>query len=173
MHKSVRNFYILCVSTPLMFIFIWLFAIDNTIDQYSDLRMVNNELEKLDQAPFQLAAMEKRLGKITGAIGNSSQNMGGDEIFGRISEYVVREKTLQIMNFPMNNNFENSNYEIHTYTIKMTGKYKDLLKMLNYFETNKNIGKIVSVDFKVEKNLKTKKKFLIMMMYVQTYNRLT
>ena len=172
MHKTVRNFYILCVSVPVMLIFIWFFAVKKTMEQGSQLKEMRIKLESLQQAPVKLASMENRLSQIRAVIGNSSENLGSDEIFNTISKYVVGKQNLTIVNFPLNTVFENSNYEVHTYAIKMQGKYLELLKMLNHFEQNKNIGKIVSVDFKVEKNLKTKKKYLVMLMYVQTYNNL-
>jgi Tfp pilus assembly protein PilO len=152
---------------------IWFFAVKKTMNQHDQLKVAEKQMQNLEKAPLQLATMERRLEQISQAIGGSAEQLSSDEIFDKISEYVIEHKSLQIMSFPSNSSFENSNYDVHTYAIKIKGKFHLLLEMLNYFEGNKSIGKIVSVDYKVEKNLKTKKKFLIMVMYVQTYNRLS
>lgn len=171
MHKSVRQFYIFCAAIPILLLIIWFFAISKTVDQFREQKRLDIELEKLERAPLQLSQMEQSLERMNAAIGNSSENLSVDQIFRRVSEYVVTTKDLRIINFPNNNIFKKSNYTVYTYTIKMKGNFFNLLKMLNFFEGNKSIGKIVGVDFKVEKDIRTKTKSLMMLMYVQTYTK--
>ena len=172
MHKNIRNIYLLSVITPIMLLVIWLFAIRKTIDLNKELSQTQEKLENLSQAPNQVLILQSKLEQIDKFIGNSSQNIGGDEIFKIISEYSTDKSKIQIIDFPVNTVFSNNNYLTNTYTIKVKGKYSELLKMLNAFENNKSIGKIVSIEFIVETNLKTKKKSLMLILFVQTYNKL-
>lgn len=171
MHKSIRNLNILLILTPIMLLLIWFLAVKKTVTLNSDLKSINQRMEALQDAPKQVLLLENRIEQIDKLIGNSSQNIGSDEIFSLISKYIIGKRRIEVIDFPLKSAFINKNYQINTYAIKIQGSFFQLMQMLNYFENDKSIGKIVGVSFIVEKDLKTKRNYLNMYMYLQTYQK--
>ncbi|MCG8391456.1 MAG: hypothetical protein MI745_00070 [Pseudomonadales bacterium] len=173
MHKSIRNILLLTVLTPIIFILVWILTISKTINLSKENKQVEKKLEKLESAPQQVSSLEQQLTQLDQLIGSASKDIGGDKIFRTLTEEISKKSSIKIIDFPFQSVFENNNYVVNTYMITLQGAFFDLLKILNLSEQDKRIGKIVSVEYKVKKDLKTKQKRLTMVLYVQTYTKKT
>lgn len=143
-------------------------AISDTID----LAVENSELELLVSknvdAPLQIKAAKQKLSKIEQLTGNEV-NASIDIhqlLLGSVSGY-VQENNLILKDFPQPYSMTDKGYITKTAIVTVEGDFIRLLKLCNYIEKKYQGGKIVAVDFKATKELRTKKRKLNSTIYLQ------
>jgi hypothetical protein len=143
-------------------------AISGTID----LAVENSELELLVSknvdAPLQIKAVKQKLSKIEQLIGNEV-NASIDIhqlLLGSVSGY-VQENNLILKDFPQPYSMTDKGYITKTAIVTVEGDFISLLNLCNYIEKKYQVGKIVAIDFKATKELRTKKRKLNSTIYLQ------
>lgn len=143
-------------------------AISDTIA----LVVENSELELLVSknvdAPLQIKAAKEKLNKIEQLTGNELKtNVDIHQmLLGSVSGY-VQENNLILKDFPQPYSMTDKGYITKTAIVTVEGDFISLLKLCNYIEKNYQGGKIVAVDFKATKELRTRKRKLNSTIYLQ------
>jgi Tfp pilus assembly protein PilO len=146
----------------------WKLALKNTFDLHKQINEINKKHELFQNAPEQIAFVEKRLNYLTQLIVNDSivgglQNRVLDEI-----STICKQKGLLLKEMPpMFRNLDN-NYLVETINIQVAGSFNDLVELTYLLEQPTKHLNIVSVDFFVEENKRLKTKQLILSLYIQT-----
>lgn len=134
--------------------------------QVSVLRQTQNQkkalVQLLENAPTILKKQQDSLQMLETLISkqqNGSLNIVSHNEFIRIIEEACRETNVRILNIPQESIESNQTFQLAKVEMKLEGTYKNLLQLLFMIENKKKIGKIQTLDMKVEefsKNLEIK-----------------
>ena len=143
-------------------------AISDTVSLYLE----NNEMElrvsnNLD-APLQINTAKQKLKKIEQLVGNEvTANVDIHQLLlSSVSGY-AQEHHLMLKDFPHPYSIADKGYITKTAIVTVEGDFINSLKMCHYIEQNYQGGKIVAVDFKATKELRTRKRKLNSTVYLQ------
>jgi len=79
----------------------------------------------------------------------------------------VQKKGLILKDFPQPYVTTDEGYVTKTALATVEGNFIDLLKLVYFLEMNYKVGKVVAVDFKTVKELRTRKRKLSSIIYIQ------
>jgi len=156
------------IAGALFSIVIYKLALSKTIH----LAIKNNELQQqiaLNQdAPKQIEEVSQKIKKIEQLVGDKEGNER--DIHQLLLESVtgyVQQNGLILKDFPQPFVISENGYITKTAQLTVEGDFVPLLKLIYFLENNYKVGKVVAVDFKTTKEIRTRKRKLNTTIYLQ------
>jgi hypothetical protein len=118
-------------------------------------------------APQQVALIRGKLEELNKVMGKDTMASGTDPLLEFITTSNA-DKRFNLVDYMPLHMFLHQNYQVETRVAVLEGSYTRLLKFLYHLENEFRIGKVVSVKFESEINVKINKKRLLMTLYVQS-----
>jgi hypothetical protein len=147
-------------------ILVYWIAIRGTVQLKNSCDELKIQMISSEDAPVQLASLTARLDKLNRMTGNGENNDVTDPLLNFISTHSV--SSAKLINYLPLHSYSKQIYLIETRIAVFEGDYSGLLTFLFTLEKSYASGKIVSVKFETETNLKTEKKRLLMTLYIQS-----
>lgn len=141
-------------------------AVRGTVKLKTSCNELRKEMISAGDAPAQLVSLTARLNEFNSIAGNNQKDGGGDPLLNFISTNSTSGASL--INFLPLHVYTRQPYLIETRIAIFEGNFSSLLTVLFTLEKNYSSGKVVSVKFETETNLKTEKKRLLMTLYIQS-----
>lgn len=161
----VLKYRLLLAGSLLLLIASYHLAFKKTFLQKDQYNQANRSMQTIDRAPELLRGYEKELSELKAIIGEHSEdyNRVDGSFFGLISQLAAKHK-LQILSLekPLEDSFEQ--YRVKTYPVSFEGSFTKVLAMVEQLESESKLGKLVSLEFQVQKD-KQKKKVLKSTLY--------
>ena len=162
-----KALYLLITAIVALFI-VYKMAIKETVTKKRNYKEIKAEIEKAENAPSIIAGLNKRIEAYNKLLGEQNQQeLSVRDLLLNYGTQYCHDTRAILKNFPEPHIYKSSNYEIETNTMVVQGGFIELLKMLYALETNNNFGRIQSVIFQTEMNIRTKQKVLISKLYLQ------
>ena len=160
-----------CAGIIIVLIISWSFAFKKTMVSYMDLNQLESELNDAQLSREQVLRLGTQLKTMRLTHGFAKDSVNSQLIFKRIADLSQQQKSLKIVSFPDVHCHELNKYTIETLQVELEGDYKELAKFILELENNASIGRLVSVGFKLHKDVRTKKEYLRLNVYIQnTHN---
>ena len=146
-------------------------AIKSTVNAGNTYRDLKGKARMMEYAPEKIVELQKQMVSINNVISSSVQSESDlhQQLLGVISSYCQKNR-LVIKAFPEIHSYARNDLAIETNMIVIEGGYIKLLKLLYMLETQKQFGKIASVDFSSYFDRKSKRYKLTMKLYIQNIN---
>ena len=144
-------------------------ALSETIEiamKNSDFR---EQIAKSQDAPEQIKILTKKIKRIEQLVGTNKDYATIDihqELLESVTGY-VQKNGLVLKDFPQPYINTANGYVTKTAQLTVEGGFINLLKLIYFLENNYNVGKVVAVDFKTSKELRTRKRKLNTTIYIQ------
>jgi len=151
------------------FALVYSLAISKTVRLSKQVGQLENQVERLGDAPFQIQMLKKRLKEIKARIGDHSGKISQEDIFRKLSTY-SKQNALIVREFPLPHNLSTDDYKVSTYQMEVEGKYANLLKMVYYLEKEIYLGKVAGLHFLLKKDKRSREEYLSLKIYLQTVN---
>jgi len=143
-------------------------AISDTLDLMFENSDMEAQVSKNVDAPIKIKATKQKLKKIEQLIGNEiDANVDIHQLLLASVTGYVQGNNLILKDFPQPYSIVDKGYMTKTAIVTVEGDFIRLLKLCNYIENNYQGGKIVAVDFKATKELRTRKRKLNSTIYIQ------
>ena len=158
----------LFILSGLFAIVLYQIAIVDTINLMIENSAFEAEISKNKDAPLQIKSLKHKAEKIKQLIGNNDYE-GLDmhqELLISITEY-IQKNGMVLKDFPQPYVISEKGYLTKTAKVTIEGDFVSVLKLIYFLEHNYHIGKVVSVDFKASKQLRTRKRKLNTTIYLQ------
>jgi hypothetical protein len=147
-------------------ILVYWIAVSGTVKLKNRCNELRKEMILAGDAPAQLVSLTARLNEFNSMAGNNQNNGSSDPLLNFIS--TNSSPGVSLINFLPLHVYTRQPYVIETRIAIFEGNYSSLLTVLFSLEKNYSSGKIVSVKFETDTNLKTAKKRLLMTLYIQS-----
>lgn len=141
-------------------------AVSGTVELNKTCKGLQRQMISVDVAPRQIDSLASRLKELNRLTGNNLAGEGTDPLLNFISTQTGSSNKL--INYLPLHFFRNQPYLIETRVAVFEGSFRNLLEFLFALEKGYPSGKVVSVEFKIETNLKTEKNRLLMTLYIQS-----
>lgn len=141
-------------------------AVSGTVKLKRSCNDLKKQMTSAGDAPGQLVSLTARLNQLNALTGNGLKDGGGDPLMNFFSTNKISGADL--INFLPLHAFTRQQYLIETRIAIFEGNFSSLLTVLFTLEKNYPSGKVVSVNFETETNLKTERKRLLMTLYIQS-----
>lgn len=164
-HKKVVYLFIL---TGVFAIILYQIALVDTIDLITENSQFEADISKNKDAPLQIKTLKLKIEKIKQLIGNNDYD-GLDmhqELLISITEYIQTHQIV-LKDFPQPYISTEKGYLTKTAKVTVEGDFITILRLIYFLEHNYFVGKVIAVDFKATKQLKTKKRRLNTTIYLQ------
>ncbi len=156
------------IAGVLFSIVIYNLALSKTIS----LAIKNNELQqqisKNQDAPKQIEVVSQKIKRIEQLVGDKAYNK--IDIHQVLLESVtgyVQQNGLILKDFPQPFVIAENGYITKTAQLTVEGDFIPLLKLIYFLENNYKVGKVIAVDFKTTKEIRTRKRKLNTTIYLQ------
>ena len=143
-------------------------AISDTLDLvFENAEMEQQVLNNID-APEQIKKVKEKLNKIEQLVGNKiNENLDVHQLLLESVTGYSQQNNLILKDFPQPYTISDKGYTTKTAVVIVEGDFIPLLKLSNYIENSYQGGKIVAIDFKATKELRTRKRKLNSTIYLQ------
>jgi hypothetical protein len=152
------------------FLFIWLsfkMGFSKTFELKKQLDIRQEQLSGIQDAPMKLKLIEQQLENIEKLIGDASGEDASPYLIEKVGSYCKKNR-LVLNEMPRKHVFTKDDLSVVTYQLRVQGPFKKLLRLLDELENNSQAGKLRSVAFDSEYNLRKKKKELFGLYYIQS-----
>ena len=156
------------IGSGLFAICLYKISIADTIALSSENSMFEEQIESSQDAPEQIQHLRAKLRRVESLVGED-QMMSGDmhQVLLDMVTDRCKQKGIILKEFPQTMVSENNGYQTKTARVVVEGDFIELLKLVHYLETNYRIGKIVSVSFETYKEKRTRRRKLMVSIYIQ------
>jgi hypothetical protein len=156
----------------LALILAYFLAIQNTIYAYKSYKENEEKVANANTAPQKVAYYKKKLADIENII-KKQQGTGMDNqqlLLSVVSDY-CNENDLVLKEFPLPITSNDKDYTIETNIFEIQGGFIKLVKLVYELEQNTIVGKVMSVNYEIKKNYKTKSFALTATLYLQNIKK--
>jgi hypothetical protein len=162
-----KKFYFAAIAAIVFAFITYLLAIKKTISVRNSYRSLVEELSVLNNNPQKKQMIENAIADMDYfIIDREDDRLLQEKLLVEIDDY-CRENDLILREFPDAHLFRKAGYNIGTYTITVEGSFLELTKFLYYFENRNKTGKLVSAHYHTTKDVKSKKTYLLLTIYIQ------
>ncbi|PXX95184.1 hypothetical protein DF185_22665 [Marinifilum breve] len=158
---------LLPIVLVLVFLLVYSLTVSNTIDLSKQVKQLENQVEKLGDAPLQVQILKKRLEEIEERIGNHSGTITQEDIFDELSIYCKRNG-LTMREFPVPHEVSKDDYKLQTHQVELEGSFKNLLKLLYFLEQETYLGKVAATKFLLKEDKRIREEYLSLTIFLQT-----
>jgi len=143
------------------------FAISNTLDCLSEHNSLIDKVEQSKNLPQELAYYNKALSHLNQQFGITTIDSTAKSSILEVINRFCESNNLVIRSFPASVHEEKQNFSIQTYEIVIEGSYKPVVQLIHIIEQEQRLARVSSVDIKLVKNRRTKRKELLSTLYIQ------
>ena len=156
------------MGTILLLVICYLFAFSNTVDLYLKNQDAHKKLLALENAPEQIAGLNKRLHYLNSKVKQyvRDDKFEQEDILVTISDFCKSNK-LRIVAFPKSEIKQKDDIAIETFNFTVEGGYVNLVKLIYEIEVVQKIGRIASLHFESKVDRRTKIKHLTVNVHLQ------
>lgn len=162
-----KKFYLMLFGALLLSWLGFKLGIRKTLGIKQQLAHRQEQLTSIEDAPGRLEVIKGQLQEVDRLIGDASGDEASPYLIEKAASYCKRNK-LVLNEIPRKHIFSKDELAVVTYQLKVQGSFKKLLQLLDELESNSTAGKLRSVDFVSEYNLRKKKKELFGIYYIQS-----
>lgn len=149
---------------PLILIVGYFLSFSQTIELSNENNRIKGFEFQKENLPLKIASVNKRIQRLDSLISLNEESYQA-RLLGTLAQYCDQYKTelteVKDVEFAQ---YEKLPYE--TYSLKIEGRYVNLVQTLQAMENDFGLGKIQSVNFQKEINRKTKRVSLVMQLYL-------
>ena len=165
-----QKFQLLIGGGVLFFFLAYQLAIQSTLEKAADCGQLKEQLGMIQDAPEQIALTRQKLASFQHVIGNSEKGSTiHEELLDNISRF-CQNNGLSVTGFPGAHQFQKNDYRVITSRVTVKGKFIPLLKLMYHVEKNSYYGRISSVIFQSQRDIKTRKRELFLTLFIQNIN---
>lgn len=155
-------------------ILIYNLSISDTLVLRTENNSMELQIETNQDAPEQIQFLKQKIGKLEQLIGSEiSKDIDIHQLLLEMVTGYCQKNNIILKEFPQPFETEKNGYLTKTAKVVVEGDFVYLLKLVYHIEKNYKVGKVVSVDFKAEKELKTKIRKLQSTIYIQNIKAVT
>jgi hypothetical protein len=154
------------VGFLIAFLLIYLLAIRETLKIKKECKELAGQTNAAKDAPRQMAQIQNKLNELNNIMGKGDKESDSDPLLEFVSS--SNSSGTSLVDFQPLHVYQHQNYQVETRTAVFEGSYINLLKFLHAVEKGFKSGKVVSVKFQTETNLKTERKRLLMSLFIQS-----
>lgn len=163
---------LLVLGALLLIAIIYLFGIKKTILAYQNYSQNDEQLTYAANAPTMLMQIEKEILNINSKIGTkkSGEQNNSEKLIELVTHY-CKTNNVVLREFPKLESAEQGDLVIETNRFTVAGNFISLLKLVYNLEQQNKLGKIASVNYKTQKDFKTKEMILTATIYLQNIKK--
>lgn len=170
MIKSLTNkqkFYLLVGGVIFL---VWLsieFGFSRSFELKEQIVFIEQQLQTVQDVPSKLSRINEQLQQSEQLLSIVSGDEASPGIIGKIGSFCKRND-LVLKEIPDKVDFQNDEFVISTYKVVVQGSFKKMVRLLDELEQNNEAGKLRSISFQSEYELREGKKKLFGTYYLQT-----
>lgn len=163
-----RRTLLLMGSMVLLYFLAYRLAIRETLHLKTAGEEMVTSIERLEDAPERIARLEQSLDQLESLLGQYYGRSSDiqEDMLNDLTVY-CQDNRLTIREVPSTHSIHKMVYQMETCQIIIEGRYLELLKLLHHLETNFYQGRLFSVSFIKKTDLKTKRNYLVLKIFIQ------
>jgi len=167
--KYQNRLLLIALGTVIICLLAWNGAFKKTIASYRDVQVLRNSKSLMDQNSSKKRQLINEIDRLNSVLAIGENNMQTELIFKELVSICELIGDIRILNFPDVHQIEVNGYKVTTIFASFEGSYSDLLTLVNKLERNKKTGRLGSVSFKKNKEIKNGEEFLSLTILLQNY----
>lgn len=165
-----QNRLLIVVFSSIIILFLaWNGAFKKTILAFRNVRELENNINSIAENSSRKMQLLSEIGQLNSVLGIGGDTIQAETIFEELVVISKEIESIRIINFPDIHQIEVNGYRVSTICASFIGSYADLLMLVYTLERNKKTGRLVSVDFKKNKDINKGKEFLSLTILLQNY----
>ena len=162
-----RLLYVL-IAGGIFSIVLYNMAIADTVNLAIENADLEQQIAKSQDAPQQIQHLKKKLQQIEQLVGNTDEtDIDIHQVLLEAVTGYVQQHGLVLKDFPRPYETIDKGYITKTAKVTVEGDFINLLKLVYFLENNYKVGKVVALDFMATKELRTQKRRLNTIIYLQ------
>ncbi len=161
-----HKYILLLIALAMLLIIIYMLAIRKTIAVIGEHKSLSAKIELAADAPAQIQMIEAQLKEMEELVVNDKPVDFEQMLLEKVTGF-CQKNGLTLIEFPKTHISGYQNYEIYTNRIALEGSFKKMVEFIYEAEQKTKIGKVVSVQFKRTKDVRTKQLNLYAYIYFQ------
>ena len=163
---------LLLVSGCLFTVIMYQLSIKETLEKKEACETALVQAQLLANAPNSIASLNGQLAAMRKKVGYAhTDSMDTQQlVLEKVTAY-CEDQRVELKKFPKPLLENAQNYQVETIQFVVEGGFIPLLKLIYEFEQTDHLGKVVSVDFNVKKELRSRKERLYATFFIQNIKK--
>jgi hypothetical protein len=159
---------LLLVATVLFAFLVYRLSVSNTLEAYTKCAQLEQQLTLIDEAPEQLAGIEKQLKEFEQILGKDERGNYQEELLELVSNYCASHQLI-LRDYPNPFLYQEQDFSVETNKITTEGSFIQLVQMAYLIEQKKKLSRIASFELQTfTRNIEGQKKiYLSSTLYLQ------
>ena len=167
--KYQNKLVLVVIGTIIICLLAWNGAFKKTIAAYRNVQLLKNSRTMMDQNSLKKRKLQNEIDQLNSVLAIGEKKMQTESVFEELVTTCKSIGNIRILNFPDIHQIDVNGYKVSTIFASFEGSYSDLLILVHKLERNKKTGRLGSVDFKRNKDLKNEEEFLSLTILLQNY----
>lgn len=149
------------------FVLIYNLSLTKTFSCYTETKVLEEKLKAKETLPKRIKVLEAEFKDYSPSNDSSDLENQQEELLNLVSNY-CNQNSLLLKDFPKGIKGNESTYEICTQRFSIEGAFIPAIKLCNLLEKESKYGRVCSVNFLLQKDIKTGLESLLTTFYVQS-----
>lgn len=167
--KYQNRLLMVLLGSIIILLLAWNGAIKKTIAAYNLMSELKSSINSMEQNLLKKRQMKSEIDQLNSILGIGVKKKKTEAVFEELVSLCKTIENIQIVNFPDIHQIEINGYKVTTIFATFEGRYTDLLSLVYKLERNKETGRLVSIDFKKNTDIKKRKEYLNLTILLQNY----
>lgn len=167
-----KNKYLI-VGTILFLLLVYWTTLSKTVELYHSNQRLQKQSNLVADAPAKIKQYERQIQQFEQRFQNVTQS--GNDYQEQLLEVVstfCQEHQLVLQNFPQPLVHTQNDFEVTTHIVEVEGSYHKLLQLVYELEQAQKLSRVASLDFRIEKDFRNKRSFLLATIYLRNIKSL-
>lgn len=142
-HKN--RFYFLTGATPLVFLILWKISFVNTLEKHQEYLKLKYQRVRYENPQAKVDSLTRELHAIQKNTLVNPEN--ADILLFNMLGHQINKYDVTLETIPDIHRFYTGEYILHTYRLTFCGRFKNLLRFMEYVEENSSWCEMISVSF--------------------------
>lgn len=147
----------------------WNWAFKKTITEYNDALLFQDSKNLMAQNLIHKQQLLSEINQLNSVLAIGKNKIHTESVFDELVTVCGLVGDIRILSFPDIHQIETNGYKVTTLFASLEGNFSDLLSLVFELEKNKNIGRLASINFKKDKDIKTGEEYLNLTILLQNY----
>ena len=167
--KYQNRLLLVVLGAIIICILAWNGALKKTIGAYKEVQLFKNSKSLMDQNSSKKVQLINEIDQLNSVLAIGENKLENESVFKELVSICKSIGNIRILNFPDIHQIDINGYKVTTFFASFEGSFSDLLILVNKLERNKKAGRLGSVYFKKNKEVKNGKEFLSLTILLQNY----
>lgn len=170
--SNKRKFHLLMLTAGIAPLLVYWLAISDTVTLIQECSELKERYQQVGDIDMEVSGLQSQLAVVNDRLGSTNSDDGSfqTQLLATTTEF-CKSANLEVVGMTRPRSYIENDLVVETIPVKVEGGFIDAVKLIQYLETEAGVGRIISVEYALERLSSSRKNVLYTTINVQRINK--